>query len=202
MTKKFVSISTTLLALFLLTAAFYEPPAAESASGLQDSTVLIIRHSEKPETGMGLTPAGVRRAEEYTNYFPNLKLDSKPVKIDSLFAAADSKNSHRSRLTLEPLAAALGKKVNTPFKNKNFDDLVAELKSKEHGKTILIAWHHGEIPGLVKAFGADPTKLLPGGKWPENVFWWMIELHFDHAGHLIPESAKRINEKLMPGDTD
>jgi len=64
----------------------------------------------------------------------------------------------------------------------------------------LIAWHHGEIPNLVQALGADPGKLFPEGKWPASVFGWVIELRFDHNGQVIPEATKCIHEHLMPDD--
>ena len=127
-------------------------------------------------------------------------LDGKPLKLEHLFATADSKNSQLRILTIEPLAAALGLPVDNRFANKKFQDLVDELQAKGHGKQILICWHHGEIPELAGALGADVDKLLPGGKWPDDVFCWMLELRYDHEGKLIPGETKVVNEKLMPGD--
>lgn len=168
---------------------------------LSDVVILLIRHAEKPETGFGLTPAGEARAAAYVKYFQNLSLDSRKFTPDYLFAAADSTNSHRSRLTIEPLSKALGLKIENQVKNKDFASLVQEIRARDHGKNILIAWHHGEIVELAKALGADGDKLVPGGKWPDNVFDWMLELRYDHEGRLIPGETKRINEKLMPGDS-
>jgi hypothetical protein len=54
---------------------------------------------------------------------------------------------------------------------------------------------------LTNALGADADKLVPGGKWPDTVFDWMLELRYDHDGRLIPAETKRISEKLMPGDS-
>ena len=162
--------------------------------------ILVIRHAEKPDTGDDLSPAGHQRAEAYAGYFKSFTLDAKPLKLDHVFAAADSKGSHRPRLTVEPMAAALGLKVESQIANKQFQDLVTELKTKDHGKRILICWHHGEIPNLVQALGADPAKLLPDGKWPDQVFDWMLLLRYDHEGRLMAGETKRLNEKLMPGE--
>src|SRR5579863_1551999 len=85
---------------------------AENRDGLRDTTVLIVRHAEKPESGFGLTPAGEERARAYVHYFQNLKIDSQSVKLDALFATADSKNSHRPRLTLTPLSETLHLPLN------------------------------------------------------------------------------------------
>jgi len=175
-------------------------PAAKDQGGLRNTTVLIIRHAEKPPTGFELTPAGIARANAYTNYFKDLRLDGKPVKLEHLFAAADSANSHRSRLTLEPLARVLAQPLDQRFATKQGPALADELRAKPHGAQILICWHHNQVANLLTALGADPAKLLPNGQWPDEVFNWMIELRFDAEGHLPPGAAKCVNENLMPGD--
>ena len=187
--------------LIITWLAAFSPVLAQSpANPLQDAVILIIRHAEKPESGDGLAPAGQKRAEAYVNYFKTFTVNSKPLHLDALFATADSKNSRRPRLTVEPLSRALHLPVNNRVKDKDFQQLVDELKSRSHGKEILICWHHGEIPSLIRGLGAEPETLLPEGKWPANIFSWVIELHYDHAGHLVPEKTKRISENLMAGD--
>ncbi len=176
-------------------------PVVSVPPSLRDATVLIIRHAEKPDDGRTLSPAGQQRAEAYVRYFQNFQLDAKPVKLDYLLATADSKGSQRPRLTLEPLGKALGLKLDCRFKNKNFQELADEIQFHDHGRRILICWHHGQIPELVRALGADPAKLLPESKWPEDQFDWVLELRYDHEGHLIPGETRRISENLMPGDT-
>ncbi|HTR44038.1 MAG TPA: flagellar basal body-associated protein FliL [Pseudomonadales bacterium] len=174
------------------------PVLAADSPGLKDTTVLIIRHAEKPETGYDLTPVGYQRANAYVHYFKNFTIDGKPVTLDHLFAAADSKGSHRPRLTLEPLSKATGLAIDQEFQAKQYQELADALRAKPHGAHILICWHHGDIPQLLQALGAKPEKLLPGGKWPDNVFGWVIQLHYDDKGQLV--EAKCINENLMPGD--
>jgi len=197
---------------FLLTIAlavniFAEPqtaplPGAPASPALCNAVILIIRHAEKPESGVELSPAGQKRAEAYVNYFKTFTLDSHPMRPDYLFATADSNGSHRPRLTIEPLSHALGLRIDDRFKNSDCKEMAGEIQSKFHGKCILIAWHHGEIPQLLQALGADPATLLPKGKWPSEVFGWMIELSYDGEGRLIQSSSKRVNENLMPGDSD
>jgi hypothetical protein len=59
-------------------------------------------------------------------------------------------------------------------------------------RTILIAWHHGMIPALLTALGADTNALVPGGKWPPDTYDWVIALRYDGGGKLT--SSQRIVE--------
>ena len=175
-------------------------PAVKEPNALRNVVILIVRHAEKPDSGMELTAAGAQRADAYTNYFRRFIVDSKPLSLDCLIAAADSKNSHRPRLTLEPLSKSLGLPLDLRYNDKESDQLAAELQARPHGKQILICWRHGQIPALLQALGADPAKLLPDGKWPDEVFSWVIQLRYDQEGRLMPGETKRIPENLMPGD--
>jgi hypothetical protein len=53
----------------------------------------------------------------------------------------------------------------------------------------------------VGALGAAPETLLPNGKWPRDVYDWVIMVSFDENGRVIPESTKRINGHLLQGDS-
>jgi len=195
-----MKIIPLLFASFLLatTAFAHHPDKGGNGDGLANTTVLIIRHAEKPESGSGLAPAGVQRAEAYVNYFKNFTIDSKPVQIDYLFATADSKGSMRPRLTITPLSRALGIRIDTSFDDQQYENLAAAMKSRYHGHVILICWHHGKIPELVQALGGDSTQMFPQGKWDGNVFGGIVQLRYDGNGKLI--DAKYSNEHLMPDD--
>ena len=177
-----------------------EQPASTARSPLSNATIFVIRHAEKPEIGAGLSATGQARAQAYIRYFQSLGLDSHPLHFDYLVAADDSEHSQRSRLTLEPLAQAIGLKPDLRFLAKEPQQLAQELQSRAHGQTILICWHHREIPELLKALGAEPSRLLPEGEWPSQQFGWMIQLRYDHQGRLIKAKSRRIKEHLMPGD--
>ena len=189
---------------WLITAALFVCAplvAADAQDGPKDAVVLIIRHAEDGATDRGLTPRGQERAEAYKNYFLNLTVDSKRLKPTVIFAAKDSKQSHRPRLTLEPFAKAANLKIDTRFGNNQSTDLAADLRANQQEKVILICWRHQYVPGLLHALGAKPEDLLPRGKWPAPVFDWVILLSFDQNGRLIPGSSRRINEHLLPGDS-
>ena len=181
--------------IFLVLAVDYGQ--AKTTSQLKNATVLIIRHAEKPKTGKHLTPAGVRRAQAYPGFFKSLTIDSHPVKIDHLFAAQKSKNSDRSRETLLPLSNALHLKIHLTFDLSESQELADKVRRSYSGETVLICWHHGAIPDLLKAFGANPKALLPGGEWPDDVFGWLIVLRYDQNGKA---SANVSNERLTPDD--
>ena len=104
--------------------------------GLKNTIILVIRHAEKPDSGYELSPAGVARAQPYVNYFKNYTVDGQPLKIDAIFAAADSKNSHRPRLTVTPTAQALGLPIDSSVKDKDFQKLADELKAAPHGHPL------------------------------------------------------------------
>ena len=201
-----ISLFAALLGLTLSQASCQTPAAEKLAPNLDyrgptNAVVLIIRHAEKPESGFDLTPAGHIRAAAYVGYFKEFQIDSQPLKLDYLFAATDSDNSHRPRLTIEPLSHATGIKIDTRFTDKAPIGLAEELHARDHGRQILVSWRHSGIPKLIAALGVDPLKLLPAPRWPEDVFDWVIVLRFDQDGKVIPSECKRINEKLMFGDS-
>ena len=175
---------------------------AHAQDGPKDSVVLIIRHAEDGGIGQNLAPRGEQRAEAYTNYFLNFTVDSKRLEPNVIFAAKDSKKSHRPRLTVEPFAKAANLKIDTRFGNNQSTDLAADLRANQQGKVILICWRHPYVPALVGALGAKPESFLPKGKWPGAVYDWVIQLSFDQDGHLIPSSSRRIDEHLMPGGSE
>jgi hypothetical protein len=179
--------------------AFGSPGLATSAkptAGLADATLLIVRHAEKPAVGDGLTPKGEARARAYADYFQSLTVDGTPVRIDLLVATADSVRSRRPRLTLEPLSHALNLPIEQQFEDHEVKGLVDWLEQGAPNRTILIAWHHHEIPDLMSALGLDPTKILPGGQWPDSTYDWVIVVKYDHSGKIAPSSVRLVREDI------
>jgi hypothetical protein len=175
--------------------------AADAQDGPKDAVVLIIRHAEDGGIGRALAPRGEQRAEAYKDYFLKFTVDSKGREPQAIFAAKDSKQSHRPRLTLEPFAKAAELRIDTRFGNNQSADLAADLRANQQGKVILICWRHPYVPALLGALGANPKTFLPKGKWPGAVYDWVILLSYDQDGRLISSSSRRINEHLLPGDS-
>jgi broad specificity phosphatase PhoE len=174
---------------------------ADAQEGPKNAVILIIRHAEDPPSGHGLSPRGEERAKAYINYFQNFTVDSKRREPEAVLVAADSKQSHRPRLTVEPFAKAAKLPIDRRFANKQPTDLASELRANYQGKVILVCWHHGQIPALLRALGAVPETLLPNGKWPKTVYDWVLMVSFDENGRVIPESTRRISEHLLQGDS-
>jgi hypothetical protein len=193
---------SALLGLLLLTmsspavAQHYDDGNAPSSvtTRLANATVMIIRHAEKPASGPGLSAAGQARAKAYAAYFQGLRLDGAPVRIDTLVATADSDESLRERLTLEPLSHVTGLPIQQPFDDRAVNELVNWLADGPPDRDILIAWHHGEVPNLLAKLGLDPSTILPGGRWPSDVYNWMVLLRFDRNGNVMPAHCQLIRE--------
>ncbi len=170
-----------------------------------ESTVLLVRHAEKPEQGAGLTPEGQRRAVAYVDFFTHYRLGGQPLKVDALFAAKDSEHSMRSRLTLTPLSSALKLPLDTAFEGKDFAALAARLRGGEYkGKTVAVCWKHGEILALAEALGVDPGKLPASAhwptKWPDAEFRWVLQIVRDESGAIDRIRTQCVrNPLLTPG---
>jgi hypothetical protein len=165
----------------------------------------MIRHAEKPDSGTGLAVAGQERAQAYVIYFQNYLLNSNLVKLDYLFAAADSSESHRPLLTIRPLATAIELDINDKHKDKDYQKVADDISqnSKYDQSNILICWHHGEILDLAAALGAKelpPESNWPPPPWPSEVFGWLLQLCYDDDGNIISSQTVCINQQLMYDD--
>jgi hypothetical protein len=172
----------------------------------KNANILLVRHGEKPQSGTGLAPAGQARAQAYVAYFQNYAIGGTPIKLQYIFATADSDASHRPRLTVEPLAKALGLDINDKHADKDYATVADHLLShgKYDGSDVLVCWHHGEILDLAAALGASAGTLPPASnwpaKWPGDVFGWLLQLRYDAGGTLIPAQTLCLSQQLMYDD--
>ena len=199
--KRFLAALVGVLVVFATqpVSAYSHNRLRSGATGLVNATVLIVRHAEKAETGPGLSPAGEVRARAYGRYFRPFSLGRELFRVDTLIAAADSRGSHRSRLTLEPLSRLAGIPIQQPFHDRDVRDLAIWLGQGPPSRTILIAWHHGELPSLLRHLGLDPPTILPEGDWPDDVYNWVVVLRFDRQGAIVRNSCRLIREPTPLG---
>ena len=194
--RKFLLI---LCCLPALAWAHHSAKAPKPNHGLRDVTVLIVRHAEKPPQGNGLSPRGEQRAEAYATYFAPWQLGSESLTPDRLIATKDSTESWRPRLTLTPLSQRLGVAIEQPFADDQVDALANALRQDNHADVVLIAWHHGHIDKLIDALGGKAKHVIDRKSWPEDVYDWVVELHFDHNGELDESRSRLVVEHLLPG---
>ena len=121
-----------------------------------------MRHAEK--TGdlddPHLSLLGQRRAAALVAWIP-LYLG----RPDMIFASAVSQHSQRPIETVQPLADALGLEINDSFADQDYGALAKAILTEERfdGRTILVCWHHGNIPNFLHALGAlDGAIPTPG----------------------------------------
>jgi len=135
--------------------------------------VLVIRHAEKDDASIHLSPEGQRRAEALPRLFDKEQADPLP-KPDFIFATKKSAHSNRPVETVTPLAQALNLDVNARFENDDYAKLAAELLTNPRyaGKTVLVCWHHGTIPELSKKLKVEDVP----DHWKDSVFdrVWVI----------------------------
>ena len=121
-------------------------PTACAGVGPKDAVVLMIRHAEKPDYGVGLAPRGEQRAQTYPGYFCPFKGDAKPLRLDAIFATADSASSQRSNLTIAPLGNAMGIPVNTRYATRKLTNLRMNSAPRNRAKTCSSAGTTAKYP--------------------------------------------------------
>jgi hypothetical protein len=142
--------------------------------------VLVMRHAEKPvdPSDAHLSPAGMARANAIADYVP--RDFGTP---DFIFASAISKHSARPYETVAPLSKRVGVPLDTTIADQDYGYLAAELMSSEvyAAKRIVVCWHHGNIPSLVRALGARAGDYPD--PWDPAVFNLILKVEFpgEHA---------------------
>src|SRR5260370_22009922 len=109
------------------------------------------------------------------------RLLPKIVKPDFVFASTSTKNSARPFETIRPTADKLALDDSTTFADKEIKKFVKHLRKKKfNGKTILICWHHGQMPKLIRELG----QASPYNKCHENPLDRIINIDAYRVTHL------------------
>jgi phosphohistidine phosphatase SixA len=130
--------------------------------------IVIVRHAEKPaSTKPHLAIRGKMRSIGLARLLPKL------VKPDFVFASTSTRHSDRPYQTIRPTADKLRLDVSTKYADKATKKMVKELRKKKfRNKTILICWHHGQMPKLIRELG----HTSPYKPWPEELFDRIISI--------------------------
>jgi len=172
-------------------------PAALGQEPKAPATILLIRHAEKLTDGRpDLSAAGFERAGLIPRLFGGMGAAA-PHNLprpDFLFATHVSKNSNRPVETITPLSQALGLPISHEIADKDFATLATELLSGKYaGKVVLVAWHHGSLPGFAKALGVTP----PYDPWPETQFDRVWRIDYKDGKAVLTD----LPQGLMAGDS-
>lgn len=84
-----------------------------------------------------------------------------------LFATQASKHSNRPVETITPVSAVLNLAIDDKHADEDYAAVAQDIltNSKYAGQTVLVCWHHGNIPNLATALGvASPPP------WKGSVF--------------------------------
>lgn len=178
-------------------AGFFCIPGAYGQISQAPATILLIRHAEKLTDGrMDLSPVGFERAKVLPLLFGRAGAVAGHIlpTPDFLFATRVSKKSNRPVETITPLADALKLPISSEIDDKDFATLAKELLSGRYaGKVVLMAWHHGSLPGLARALGAVP----PYDPWPETQFDRVWRVDYKDGKATLTD----LPQGLMPGDS-
>ncbi len=193
------SITLFLLTFFTVSAATLAQapaPVAQTLTARPPATILIIRHAEKLTDGqLDLSPTGFKRASLLPNLFVPAGARSDLPTPQVIFATHQSKHSNRPVETVTPLAAALHLTIDDSIMNEDYATLASILLSGKYaGKVVLVSWHHGNIPQLATALGAQP----PYTTWPDTQFDRVWRIDYKDGKAML----KDLPHHLMPGDSN
>ena len=140
-------------------------------------TILVMRHGEKSSdlNDPHLSAAGAQRAKSLATYIP-----AQFGKPDFIFATANSNHSSRPFETVLPLSEVVGVPIDQSYAEQDYGALALVLRRREkyQDKSVLICWHHGNIPSLLNAVGAL-TGTYPD-PWPNTTFNMIIKLTIEN----------------------
>ncbi len=145
-----------------------------------------------------LNAEGQERANALFNLFKSSPTRPDPFPTpDFIFAAKNSKKSHRSVETVTPLSMRLKLPINSTYSDEEYAKLAHEVlqNRKYAGKTLLICWHHGMAPEL-----AEKLKVTDAPKhWKGTVFDRVWEITYDPASKTTFQDRP---QQLLKGDSD
>ena len=132
---------------------FFAPGATPAEPCRKPTTLLVVRHADRPGSDDALSPAGVERAHDLARAVGK-------AGITAIYVS----DTERARLTAEPLASTLR---ITPVERpgKDVDGLLKHILEHHCGETVLIVGHSNTVPMIIAAAGGPALPDLA-----ENAF--------------------------------
>ncbi len=148
-----------MMSMFASTAvAVYAATNAREES--KPTTVILVRHAEKAAEG-GDNPALSEQGRKRANA---LRHALEKARVSAIYAT----QYQRTQQTVQPLADALKIPV-TQIDAADAKKLVAQIREKHRGETVVVAGHSNTVPGLIKALGASDAPAIADGDY-DNLF--------------------------------
>ncbi|MGA3005729.1 MAG: hypothetical protein ABSE20_28840 [Acetobacteraceae bacterium] len=178
-------------------------PLASAEDVAKVETIALIRHGEKPATGLGqLDCQGLNRALALPAVIR--KAFGQPAAIFAPNPAeqkADLGTMYdyvRPLATVEPAAIVFGLPIHADIGQSRIDDLRQQLDLPiYHDAVVLVGWEHRELVPLAQALlqehGGDP-KLVP--KWNDGDFDSIYLLKIRRSGTATTASFEVSHEGL------
>lgn len=146
---------------------------------MNGTRILLLRHGEK--TGdindVHLSAEGYARAAKLADYIP--ATFGTP---QFLIATAPSAHSIRPIETITPLSQKTEVPVVAQYADKHFEPMTAQLLTDPvyTGALVVLCWHHGQIPNMAAALGAQPGTYPE--VWDDLVFNAILDMQYGADG--------------------
>jgi broad specificity phosphatase PhoE len=132
-------LSAWCLSVLVAVAAFAAP--ASDPCNAPGTTIVIVRHADRAGSADSLSAAGVERARDL----------SRALTTASITRIYHS-DTHRTRDTAAPLAAALGLEPRE-YPAKEAAALMKNILRDDAGRTVLVVGHSNTVPLLIASAG-------------------------------------------------
>jgi hypothetical protein len=181
-----------LFCIFLL--AFIQNSYGQSLPDSVQLRILVIRHGEKPDTGLNLDCKGWNRAlalptaiisqfgVPHIIYVPDIKSGKKTKSV-------------RMYQTVIPFAIKYGLPVNSKYDETDSTLITDDLKHQKG--LVMVVWDKKNIPSLVRNLGIRDMDLDWNDKDFDSI--WIIEFTRNSMGEMSP-GLRKGKQGIMPSD--
>src|SRR5258708_19999405 len=176
--KKAVQV---LVLIFAGIGVFNGRSYSQTATGMENLKVVIIRHGEKPKTGDNLTCQGVNRSLQLPEVL-HAKFGIPAYTYIPAPGLGESTKHARMFQTIIPFAAKYNLVLNSKYEEFDSVNIAKDLLSRTGA--VLMVWQHHAITSIVRALGLKPNRL----SWGSKVFATSCILTFPYRFTTLPNA--------------
>jgi len=174
--------------LFFLCTFFLAFILRSNSQSLPDSMrlrILLIRHGEKPDTGLNLDCKGWNRALALPAAIISQFGVPRMIYVPEMKSGKKTK-SVRMYQTVIPFAIKYSLPVNSKYDETDSTLITDDLKHQKG--LVMVVWDKKNIPGLVRNLGVTDSNLDWNDKDFDSI--WIIEFFRNPIGVMIPRLRK------------